>query len=109
MDLLERSFGTLVIDKGVIITAEPLDENQTVIILAAKDVGKIVRDHETGLWYYDSELRETLGIREDPRFETDARAGDHLQRYLPDLSEINALARRIISEHPSESSDGTAW
>ena len=107
-DLLNRSMGILVFDKGVIIQAEIIDESRTAIVLAPNiQVGEIVQDHETGLWYYDSDMRSKLGIKENPRFETDARTGNALEDLLPDLSQINAFARRIIAERSAHSPNGT--
>ena len=53
------------------------------------NAGAIVRDHETGRWRYDAEMREWLGIIDDPDFANDAEAGRKLRSLMPSLSQVN--------------------
>ena len=96
--MLPRAMGILVFDEGVIIRAYPVSDERTDIELAPSTrVGAIVRDLGTGLWRYDEELRTALGIREDPRFDTDYEAGNALEDHLLPLHQVNLFARGLLS------------
>ena len=85
--LFDRSLGTLIIDQGVIIRAGPVNDGRTEVELAPDiEAGAIVRDPETGRWYYDIQMIAVLGIGQTPDFETDQEAGDRLDEFLPPLS-----------------------
>ena len=105
--LFGRSIGTLIIDQGVIIRAGPVNDDRTEVELAPDiDAGAIVRDPETGRWYYDIQMREVLGIVQTPDFETDQEAGDRLDEFLPPLSQVNAKVRQIVAERRQRSPGG---
>ena len=73
-----RAMGILVLD-DVIIRAYPQTEDRTAIVMAETIVGNIVRDPETKQWRYDEQLRMALGIKSNPSFDTDAKAGNALR------------------------------
>ena len=94
-----RPLGIIFTGGGLVVRAYQDGDDRTLITLSNEvSAGAVARDLDNGKWRFDVKLRVMLSIDEDPVFDTDQDAVNHLVAGLQSGDRLQHVRQRLNRE-----------